>query len=287
MFFTSESFSQAFPFPGSGQSLVYLNPSFAGSNGLFRNQLTYSAYQLAFSGNEQLFTNSADVFISAWRSGIAVSTLYHHMGPFTQSECSFSYARYFSFLENKLKLIPSLQLEYGLKKIDSDWIVQIPGSASNQNLLKEYFTLGSGLLVNYNNFYFGVSASHLRLPQTGDRYSNNSFPTFHYHASYNLHLGKSSILNFSTRFSDQVAVSSLVFGINALLMNHLVIGSSYVLNDAVYFTTGYKADLFNIQLGYSSNDALSYYHCSGYHVLAAFNLRTKAKRNELTNFEEW
>jgi hypothetical protein len=55
------------------QSLVALNPSFAGSNGLFRFQSTTRSQWFNLSGSYLTYYNSVDAYIKPIKGGIALT----------------------------------------------------------------------------------------------------------------------------------------------------------------------------------------------------------------------
>src|SRR4051812_44625429 len=61
-------------FLNSNQSLVQLNPSFAGSNGFVRNQNSYRrSTRPQFSSSYELYSNATDFFIKPLKAGIALN----------------------------------------------------------------------------------------------------------------------------------------------------------------------------------------------------------------------
>lgn len=96
------SFSQDPPFLNANQSLLYMNPSFAGSNGGIRNQFSYRN-QWPFEGYHnymQTYLNTVDVYVPSLKGGVAVSALRDNVanGMLKTSVLSLSYAQYFFLL---------------------------------------------------------------------------------------------------------------------------------------------------------------------------------------------
>ena len=108
LFVLNSGYSQEQPFVNKNQSLISLNPSFAGSNGLTRNQSSYTS-QLGRYSSGYTALNSFDAYVKPLKAGIAVSALTNNVdrGLFTNNYLGISYAQYFLLLKGKLKLIPS------------------------------------------------------------------------------------------------------------------------------------------------------------------------------------
>src|SRR5687768_8926887 len=62
-------------FNNFNQSLIYFNPSFAGSNGGVRNQFTYRNQWPFHLGRFETYMNSFDFYIKPIRGGIAITAL--------------------------------------------------------------------------------------------------------------------------------------------------------------------------------------------------------------------
>src|SRR5689334_22111824 len=109
------SYAQDPVFFSTNQSLIYLNPSFAGSNGNIRNQFTHRNQWPMLGGSFRTSVNSFDVYLNSLKAGIAVTAFYDDLmhGTLKTSAVSLAYSQYLSLMDGKLKIIPSLQGTYG------------------------------------------------------------------------------------------------------------------------------------------------------------------------------
>jgi hypothetical protein len=128
--YLQNSFAQDQIFFNSNQSLISLNPSFAGSNGGIRNQSSFSSYKYSnFSYSS--FYNGFDPYVKKLNAAVAVSYLGNFYsalyGQTRQQDINVSYAQHFSVLSNKLKITPSLQVNYinSYSNLDYYWGVHI------------------------------------------------------------------------------------------------------------------------------------------------------------------
>jgi type IX secretion system PorP/SprF family membrane protein len=276
--------SQAPAFENDNGALISINPSFAGTNGLFRTQANYWHYLPRYASNFYSNFNSADVYIKPSRTGIAFSALKDNWGISSyRLNYSISLAQHFLLLHNKLKLIPSLQVGYGVYSTNISWCGTPPVTFSKST----YLSLGTGLLFVYKNLYAGISAANLNQPRAGFLLPEKIPVSITYHASYNMHIGETSLINFSARIAKQQKFSGIILGINTLINRNYIIGLFYTAEDAVHFKGGYKGAFFNVQAGYNLLTSPVERYRYSYDLTAAFNLRPKEKRKLVTNFEEW
>jgi type IX secretion system PorP/SprF family membrane protein len=274
----------------STQSLINLNPSFAGTNGFIRDQLNHNENYLKYNGSYFSSINSIDGYIKPLRGGVAFSTSYYNnWDVFTGTNLNLAYAQHFTFREGKFKVIPSLQLGYGIKTQNIGWWLPPPGIAIEEvRSTKSYFDVGSGLLLNYNRFFIGTFVSHINQPDVGVIGQYNLSPQYNFHTSYNLFFNEKNLLNISARVTTmQVLNNKYIISANALLLNHFLAGVSADFDHTLGFNAGYRGYLFTVQIGYEYSPYRSYYGYNSLTLMASFNLRTPEKRKVLTNFEEW
>src|ERR1043165_9854030 len=90
-------------FMNINQSLIALNPSFAGSNGLLRNQTSYRGGD---EGNVSVF-NATDVFLKPIKAGIGATCLYQNErnGLYQTWTGGLTYAQHISLYDGDVKLI--------------------------------------------------------------------------------------------------------------------------------------------------------------------------------------
>lgn len=150
------------------QSLVLLNPSFAGCNGSVRNQSSFNSW-LGFPPSAYTAVNSLDAFISSLNAGIAVTALtdYFGKGVLIDNKLSFSYAQYFLLLKGKLKVVPSLQLAYVERNINLGTIWTPSGPVKRSPIKINYLDLSMGFLATYKNkLYVGFQSRILTIQIT-------------------------------------------------------------------------------------------------------------------------
>src|SRR5688572_11976793 len=98
-------------FFNTNQSLVYLNPSFAGSNGGIRNQFSFRRQWPQYSNNYTTALNTFDFYVKGMRGGFALSALSDNFanGTLITRTYGLGYAQQLKFFDKKLTLVPSFQ----------------------------------------------------------------------------------------------------------------------------------------------------------------------------------
>lgn len=302
IFVFAKGFSQDLLFTNTSQSLVYLNPSFAGSNGGIRNQFSYRNQWPNLSGTYITHLNSFDAYIKPIKGGVSFSAMMDDQarGTLKTSGLGIAYAQHLSFFEGKLKIIPSLQATYFRLSLDKKklnfgdpvnarfaqfWtnsFVVVSQSKSN-------FDFSSGILANYKNLYFGTSVFHINQPDQGLLGTSKLPYRLSIHSSYNLHLSEKTLINFFVNYQKQQCFEYLNLSINALLFKHLIIGSGFKSNySAANFNAGYRNNYFVLSYSYDIDiSKLSGNTAGSWEFMASFNLRNKEQRKTLTDFERW
>ncbi len=284
------------------QSLVALNPSFAGSNGGLRYQSNTRIQWYNTSGSYQTYYNSIDAYIKPIKGGIALAYVRDDQakGTLITDRIDLSYAQHFSLCNEKLKIIPSIQVSYFRKTLDNtklhfgDQIDPRRGFVWSQAPIttgkstKTNLDLSAGLMVNYNHFYVGSSIFHITQPDEGILgpsklpFRSSSF------ISYNLPLGENVLLNAMVRLETQQNFSNTYFNLNALLLKHIIISSGITSNAAVNIFGGYRTNYFTISGGYEfGTSKLTATTAGSYEISASFNLRNKENRKLVKDFERW
>lgn len=283
------------------QSLIHLNPSFAGSNGLLRYQSNTRSQWYNLSGSYLTFYNSIDAFIKPIKGGIALNYIRDDQahGTLVTDRFDLSYAQHLSLFDKKLKIIPSLQLSYFQKTIDNSKLNfgdQIDARRGfvwySQNTPPHFVTksnidFSSGLIVNYKHFYIGSSVFHINQPDEGIMGPSKLPYRLSMFTSYNLSIGENVLLNALFRFEKQQNFYTTQFNINALLLKHIMVGSGINENTINVFA-GYRHHYFSISGGYEFGlSKLSGNTGGSFEIAASFNLRNKENRKLITDFERW
>jgi type IX secretion system PorP/SprF family membrane protein len=189
-------------FSNSQQSLLYLNPSFAGSNGNVRFQSIFSNQTLNSLSTYFTTYNGFDIYLKKIKGGLGLTYLkdYQANGALVTDRIDLTYAQHFSLLNKKLKITPSLQVTYLQKHLDKTKIFYDYQPHPNfiswtQNeavpfQTKRNFDLSSGLIINYKHFYFGSSVFHINQPDEGLLMYSRLNARINLFASQNISIGK-------------------------------------------------------------------------------------------------
>jgi len=303
IFVFAKGFSQDPLFTNTSQSLVYLNPSFAGSNGGIRNQFSYRNQWPNLSGTYGTNLNSFDAYLPKIKGAVFVSVLLDDQahGTLKTQVLSAGYAQHLSFFEGKLKIIPSLQATYLKLVLDKTKLnfgdqinsrfpehwSSIAGGPIIQS--KSNFDFSSGLLINYKNFYFGTSCFHINQPDQGFLGTSKLPYRLSLHSSYNFHASEKTLFNFFVNYQKQDKFDYLHLNINALFYKHLLVGAGFKSSASITnFNGGYRNNYFVLSLGYDvSLTKLSGNTAGSWEFMASFNLRNKEQQKIITDFEKW
>lgn len=278
------------------QSLIHLNPSFAGSNGLLRYQGIYRNQWYNLSGSYSTFYNSVDAYIKPIRGGIALSYMRDDQakGTLVTDRIDLSYAQHLSFCDQKLKIIPSVQFSYFQKKLDNSKVIfgdridprrgYVWGPiASTRYSTASNIDLSAGLLVNYKHFYVGGSLFHILRPDEGVMGPAKLPGRLSLFSFYNLFIGEKVLLNAMYRFEQQQNFYHHSMTVNALFFQHLIVSTGFGSKYASV-SAGYRHSLFTVSGSYIIGSIIN---DGCYEVAASFNLRTKELRKTVTDFERW
>ncbi|HWY13138.1 MAG TPA: PorP/SprF family type IX secretion system membrane protein [Bacteroidia bacterium] len=286
-------FSQDPIFLNSNQSLINLNPSFAGTNGLVRNQSVFRDQWPSLSGQYLTVNNSFDTYFKSTGSGLAISYMHDDQarGTLTTDIFNLIYAQHINLCEGKLKIIPSLQVGYFQKTVDREKLnfgnpllyTTVVTSQTKRNA-----DFSTGLLINCNHFYFGASAFHITQPDEGLLGVSKLPLRLSIHSAYNLLIGEKTLLHFFTRYEQQQTFSFLQLGVDAVFFKSLILGCKYFSQDAIGLNVGYRNNYFSLQTGYDVTiNKLAGNAAGSWELSASFNLRNKNLRNTLVDFEKW
>ena len=288
-------------FTNAQQSLVALNPSFAGSNGLLRYQSMYRSQWFGTHNSFQTYYNSIDTYVKSIKGGIGLAYTRDDqaIGTLVTDRIDLTYAQHFSLIDHKLKIIPSLQVSVFNKTLDNtklnfgDQIDPRRGFSWSQYPLleKQYKSnvdFSTGLILNYNHFYFGSSIFHITQPDEGLQgpsklpFRSSSF------ISYNFTIGKNILLNPILRYEQQKNFTNIQFSVNALLYKHIIFSAGFRDNYSINSFVGYRHNYFTVSGGYEFGLSKTSPNSAGsYELSASFNLRNKDDRKLIKDFERW
>jgi len=299
--FYLNAFSQDPVFTNAHQSLIALNPSFAGSNGLLRYQSNTRSQWYNLNGSYLTFYNSADVFIKRTNSGLALTYTHDDQakGTLIANSIDFTYAQHLYFFDKKLKVIPSLQVGVFQKRLDNSKLkygdqIDARRGFSWYNYdplrfqIKTNVDFSTGLIINYKHFYIGTTVFHITQPDEGLQGPSKLPCRVSSFASYNLPLGENVLLNASVRFESQQNFKNAYFNLNALFLKHIIVSSGITSNNYLNVFAGYRHNYFSISGGYEfAISKLAASTAGSYELTASFNLRNKEDRKSVKDFERW
>lgn len=287
-------------FSNSNQSLVTLNPSFAGTNGGIRYQSAFRNQWYNLSDTYLTFQNNFDAYIKPIRGGLSIGYMRDNQarGILITDKIDIGYAQYLSFYKGNLKIIPSFQLSYLHLSIDKSklyfgyMIDPRRGYTwyNNQEIpsQKSSIILNSGLLINYKHLYLGASIFNINQPDVGFTGKSNLPYRLSLHTSYNLIINDKHIIQPTVRLENQGNFTLLQLSLNNVFFNHFIIGAGFQNANAILINFGYRHNYFSISAGYDFVYSRLRYNTAGsYEVMASFNLRNKDNRKLLTDFEKW
>ena len=301
LFICNSGFSQDPLFINSNQSLVYLNPSYAGTNGFIRNQFLFRDQWPSLSANYKTLYNSFDAYIKPIHGGLAFSYTHDDQvsALVTVDAFNLTYSQHFSFCGKRLKIIPSIQAGYFVKQLNraklnfGDVIDPRCSSLWNMyqvipNSTKSNFDFSGGLLMSYNHFYFGASIFHFNQPDEGLVGVCKLPYRLNIHGAYNLIIKEKTIIHFFAGYQKQNDFSFLQLGLDAVLFKSFIAGCKYFNQDAVAANFGYRNNYFTLQTGYDVTiSKLAGNTAGSWEFSASINIRNKDLRKTLTDIESW
>ena len=275
----------------NNQSLLYTNPSFAGSNGGLRAQ---SLYQIVNPNTPYTYVGyyaGADTYVKKLKGAFAFtySGNSNTRGLQTFRDYGLTYAQH-AIINNKFKIIPSIQVVYFQNKMSKDFILPPPisGIQPNFNRNNTGFDISGGLLFQYENFYGGISAFNLNRPDVGFLTRGPLATLVNIHASYNFFVSEKMLIQVSGKFITSIG-NSLQLNVNTLLFKHFICGMNTLNTEYLGGTIGYRANYFSVTSSYLHNMSGfgGNYNDNVYQLALSYNLRNKENRKKLTAFEAW
>lgn len=227
-----------------------INPAYAGSQGLTNASVINRQQWMGFTGNPKttLFSVNTPIKPFGINSGVGLSILDDRLGFEKNMSLNLSYAYRLSLGSGNLGigisgglLNKTLKGEWSIP--DSDFHVspgQDPAIPDGEEVGLA-FDMGFGLFYNSDDFYAGLSATHLLEPTVDYGMSAKSDIKRHYYltAGYNYNL-PNPILEIQPSFLVKYDGASMQFDVNAMLIYNKKFwgGVSYRLGDAVVVMAG-------------------------------------------------
>lgn len=314
-------FSQDPIFLSSNQSLLYLNPSFAGSNGLIRSQALARQQWPQLSAPYTTYYTAVDARIK--NSGLAYTNVYDNVmrGAMKSITHSLIYAHYFSLMDKKLKITPSLQASYISRQLDKSMIsfgdVIDPRFGYIWNMMygaepvskKANLDVSSGLLINYGRFYFGAALFHMNQPNVGLLGDYILPRKLQLHSAYNFKLNEKSLLHALARYDKQGDIQHLSVQANLLFARYCLVGAGYRWNNTrlskrnnegswaypdpwnqiVNASLGVRTNFFTFTVGVDAGlpEYANNFGPVSFETQLSFSLRDKERRRAITDLEAW
>jgi hypothetical protein len=286
-FFTFSLFSQEINTIDFNNSFLYTNPAYAGSNGGLRIQSIYLINPKPNNYYKNLRHNSVDGYISKFKLGVFVTEKGFN-SDYTNINTNLTTGISKKLiLKNGLTFIPAISGTYLKGNFKDFGYCATPPLITYSIVKLNELAINSGLIINYKNFYGGISFNNMFT----EKYSNK--PIFlkeqtNTHLAYTFNINDKNLIQINTVFYKQNNFQSVQLGVNAVIQKYFLIGFGYNNNSAIMSKIGFRTNVFtvnyNLNYGFSKLSDLNYYqHC----VTASFNLKSKNKRNKLSLFEEF
>jgi type IX secretion system PorP/SprF family membrane protein len=291
--FMTNVFAQDAILENTNQSLVYLNPSFAGSNGGIRMQNNYRNQWPNIPYNIINYQTCTDVYLKAIKGGLAftASSDNQSKGLLKTRQFGLVYAQHCSSDNGKLKITPSFQLNYVQINLDIDnlgfhYPYNYPYSPPAS--VKKNLDLSTGLLINYKDFFIGGTVKHFNQPDLGVFGPSKWPPLYRFHTSYTKKWNDKNLVQAIVIFNGQGNFRQLLFGTNAVIAKYLLLGLSYYNLDALTVNVGYRDNYVSAKVGYGAVlNRLAGNTAGTWQFSCAFSFVKQRERTLLQNFETW
>ncbi|MFN8231861.1 MAG: type IX secretion system membrane protein PorP/SprF [Bacteroidia bacterium] len=285
--FTFSLFSQEINTIDFNNSLLFTNPAYAGSNGGLRIQSIYLINPKPNNYYKNLRHNSVDGYISKLKMGVFVTeTGFNSEYTNTNTKLSTGVTKKL-ILKNGLTFIPAISGTYLNGNYKYFGYCATPPIATNSTVKLNEFAVNSALIINYKNFYGGVSFNNMFT----EKYSNKTCflkEQTNAHLAYTFNVNDKNLIQISTVFYKQNNFNCLQIGTNAIIHKYFLIGFGYNNNSEIMSKIGFRTTLFslnyNLNYGFSKLSDLNYNQHS---VTASFNLKSKNNRKNLSLIEEF
>jgi type IX secretion system PorP/SprF family membrane protein len=238
---------------------VYLNPAFAGQQGEICANVINRQQWVGLEGAPQttIFSINSPIRFLGYNSGIGLQISDDRLGFEKNFNGAFQYAHTLNLRSGILSI--GLQLGLYNKAFEATWQTPDGGNGQNDIAIPQEkdqsmtFDMGLGLLYTINNFYAGISASHLTQQKFKFAASEIPYLKRHYYilSGYKITV-PSSPFEFSPNLIIKYDGSSpqITLNINALYNKKIWGGVTYRTIDALDINVG--LELFNgIKIGYA------------------------------------
>jgi type IX secretion system PorP/SprF family membrane protein len=244
--------SQDVQFNNIQNSLVYLNPSFAGSSGHIRNQTVYRNQWPNLSGAYVSYGTCFDGYVKPIRGGLAISVLSDDQarGTLRATSISFVYAQHITLSKEKnIKIIPAVQGSFAQRTLDrgrlnfGDWIDVRYGSIWSDTIVPKaiirYQDVAAGLIIKRDdNALIGVSFSNLLEPNISQAGTYHLPVRTTIHGAYRLAFNPMNAIDLTTILTLQNSYYNYRVNIINKRGGGLTYGLGYRLSNKFYLREG-------------------------------------------------
>lgn len=280
----------------ANQSLLQVNPSFAGSNGGIRNQFNYLNLSPNLSGNLTSYQNTTDAYLQPLNGALALSlgNEDQRRGVYRRNSAALTYAQ--SFHAGKFSVIPSLQASYWMTSVDinalnfrdvvqDDIVWNDPGSRPLAR--KGFAEMAGGILVKYGQrFYGGAAVFHANRPDYGHFPGYRRPVRVSVHAAYTLSFGDKWMVQPAYYYRQYGVIPFHQVHVNTLFANRMILGLSYATINVAGLNAGIRFRTSALQYTYSAAFMPeSRYYGSAHTLQYSINIRKKPFNGPGTTFE--
>lgn len=280
-FLTVELRSQDVQFNNINQSLVFLNSSYAGSEGCIRVQSNYRNQWPSLSGSYVTHNTCIDGYIKPIKAGVALSVFSDEVGRGTlrRTHINLSYAQYLK-ISDDITIIPSVQGSLNKSTLDRgrlnfcdmvdaryglSWTpnASITGSDVPVSAVK-YGNVAAGLIVTHDYWQVGASFANLLEPNIAHLGVYRLPMKTNIHALYKIAMGSRNMVDASFVTTLQGGYYNARFNLVNKCAHGLTYGLGYGVNNNFWIASpatpnthqtirgflGYTGRVFGVQYSY-------------------------------------
>lgn len=237
----------------TNQSLLNINPAFAGSNVGLRNQASARIIKSKTNGLLNIFSNNFELSHlkrNGYQGFSFGFTRYQYFGGHSFQTTSLTYAHAIG-LGKSIALVPAIQAGLGKWTVFDSFNHMI-----SEKKTGHYADISAGLLFLAGNFTAGGSVFHLNTPEIKTGVPFDLQAKYTVHASYNLKFGN-SIIQIAGNHQRQGEIRSYNAQTN-FMFGKVIAGAGYAKveyasnpEDWPFLTAGYKFGSFITQITYN------------------------------------
>ncbi|WP_165851388.1 PorP/SprF family type IX secretion system membrane protein [Brumimicrobium aurantiacum] len=271
--FNNKTYAQDPQFSQFYANPIYLNPAFAGSHGCPRFAVNYRNQWPALSGSYVTYSASYDQYIKGMNGGIGVIMTHDQQGKGTINHTTLSLIyNYHLKVNRKFTMMFAGKATWNQKSLDWDRLTfgdmidprrgfiyatgDVPRGGS-----RGFFDVSAGMVGFTEQFFFGVSAHHLNMPDESMIIGQSRMPIrFTGHAGAKIPLGSSSKYNNNVSIMPNMIFQYQQGFMETLLGTYvqygaLTAGAWFRSRDAFILSAGVNTGKFKV--GYSYDVTVS------------------------------